>query len=549
MTSTLLQRLARGALGIAAGLAGIVALSPAAAQQQAQQHEHAEIHPYLQIEQVVTSGGGETLTYTGIGGGIEASVQTRRVHVTVDVDYQHQVNWSGSHGSGDVLSGLAAARLDIVPNVLSFDAGGIATRTHGDVLRPVPGLRTLGTRNIADVYSIYGGPSLATHAGALAIGAGYHIGYVDVNDHAFRNAPPGTPHVDRYDSSVVQQAQASIGMDTRNSSVGWTVGAGWVREDMDRLSSKYDGKYVRLDLVVPLSPTFAVTGGAGYEDIKATQQDIVRDASGLPVITADGNLVGDPTKPRLLTYDQDGFIWDVGVIWRPGPRTEVKLRGGERYGGTTVTGSIEHKFNQNYALSAYIYDNVSSFGRLLVADLSGVPTSFRISQAGQALTGFAGGGSCVFGTQPGAGTCFADALQSVNNFNFRNRGAGLLFSGGHGVWHFGIGAGYNNRHYIAPPTADFLLHGATEESFTLEGDVERRFTRTSGINFDAYAAWYESGLAGRSTSFSAGFTTTYYHNFLLDRLQAHLSAGLYNANGQDFDSTFGALSFGLRYGF
>ena len=268
MTRNPLQRFARRALGLAAALAGIVALSPAAAQQQAQpaQQHHVEIHPYLQIEQVVTAdfgGSGETLTYTGVGGGIEASVQTRRVQVTIDVDYQHQISWNGSHDNGDVLSGLAAARLEIVPNVLSLDAGAIATRTHGDVLRPVPGLRTGGDRNIADVYSIYGGPTLATHAGPLAIGALYHIGYVDVNDHAYQGAPAGTPHVDRYDSSVVQQAQASIGMDTHASPVGWTLGAGWLREDMNRLKSKYDDKYVRLDVVVPVSPTFAVTGGAG----------------------------------------------------------------------------------------------------------------------------------------------------------------------------------------------------------------------------------------------------------------------------------------------
>ena len=104
---------------------------------------------------------------------------------------------------------------------------------------------------------------------------------------------------------------------------------------MNRLKSKFDGKYVRGDVVVPLSPTFAVTGGAGYEKIRASQQDILTDATGQPVITPGGNLVGDPTKPRLLTYDQNGFIWDVGVMWRPSPRTELQVRGGRRYGSMT----------------------------------------------------------------------------------------------------------------------------------------------------------------------------------------------------------------------
>jgi hypothetical protein len=550
MTRTVLQRLTHGALGLAAAFSAMLALSPAEAQQQQQQQRKVSIHPYLEVEQVLTTDfSGDTLTYTGVGGGVDASIEMRRVQVTVNYDYQHQVSWKKGQKSGDIQSGLAAARLEVVPDVLSLDAGAIATRTHGDILRPVPALRTANDRNVADVYSVYGGPTLSTHAGPLAVNADYHAGYVKVNDHSFDNAPAGTPRIDRYDSSTIQQADASIGMDTHNAPVGWTLGSGWVHEDMNQLKSRYDEKYIRGDVVLPISSTFAVTGGAGYEKIKSSQADILRDGTGQPVITADGNLVADPSKPRLLTYDQDGFIWDVGVIWRPGPRTELQARGGRRYGSTTVTGSFEHKFNKDYAFSAYVYDNVSSFGRLLVADLNGVPRSFRLSDAGQALTGFAGGGGCVFGTDPGKGTCFADALQSVNNFNFRNRGVGMLLSGGRGVWSFGLGAGYNNRRYIAPPTADFLLHGVTEQSFTVEGDVERHFTRTSGVTLDAYAAWYDSGLHGQSSSYSTGLTATYYRGFLLDRLQANISAGLYNTNGQGLDSTFGTLLVGLRYGF
>ena len=172
-----------------------------------------------------------------------------------------------------------------------------------------------------------------------------------------------------------------------------------------------------------------------------------------------------------------------------------------------------------------------------------------MSQGAQALTGFSGPGGCVFGTEAGKGTCFSDALQSVNNFNFRNRGVGMMLSGSRGVWSFGLGAGYNNRHYIAPPTADFLLHGATEQSFTIDGNIERHFTRTSGVNLDAYAAWYDSGLRGEKSSFSTGLTASYYRSFLFDRLQANLSAGIYNTNGQGLDSTNGTLLLGLRYGF
>src|SRR5206468_12121240 len=93
-----------------------------------------------------------------------------------------------------------------------------------------------------------------------------------------------------------------------------------------------------------------------------------------------------------------------------------------------------------------------------VADLSSVPGAFQTPRTG--LGGIGGLGACVFGDK-GKGACFDDALQSMANFNFRNRGATLRFTGERGVWSFGLGATYANRRYFAPPGADFLLYGVT----------------------------------------------------------------------------------------
>ena len=219
------------AFGIAATLSGLAAFSPAQAQDQ-QQQRHVSIHPYLEVQEVVNAdfGGGETLTYTGRG----------RRHQRVDPDppgagdgqlrLPAPVQRKKGQKGGDVHSGLAAARLEVVPNVLSLDAGAIATRTHGDVLRPVPALRTAGPSNVADVYSVYGGPTLSTHAGPLSVGASYHAGYVDVNDHSFQGAPAGTPRIDRYETSVVQQADArSAWIRTARRSAGRSAPAGSAR--------------------------------------------------------------------------------------------------------------------------------------------------------------------------------------------------------------------------------------------------------------------------------------------------------------------------------
>jgi hypothetical protein len=543
-----LSRLKRRFLGLAAIAASATLLAADGDSQ-----TRSSVHPYLEIQQVLTAdfNGGDVLTYTGVGGGITATVENKRVTATIAYDYQRRIAWSGDSVDDDVHTGLAAIHIDAIPQLLAIDAAAIATRTHADIRRPAPGVRTGSGADTAEVYSAYAGPTLNTHAGPIAIGAAYRLGYVYVDDHSLAGAPAGGPRIDRYKSSTVHNATASIGMEPGELPFGWTVGAGWAHEDMNRFDSSFDAKYVRGDVVLPVGSTLALTAGAGYEKGRSSQQDILRDAGGLPVVTADGRVLADPSKPRLLTYDESGLIWDAGVIWRPSPRTELQARVGHQYGGTTFTGSLEHRINESYALSAFVYDNVSSFGRLVQADLAGVPKSFRVPRGGLGgIGGFGGGGAgCVFGTQPGRGACFDDALQSIDNFNFRNRGAEIQLNGGRGAWSYGIGAGYSNRRYFAPPGTDFVLHGVTDQSFDLSAVVSRRLTRTSGIDFDAYAAWYDSGLKGDSGSFSSGLTGTYYRNIYRDHLQATLAAGVYTSHGQDYDNSFGSILVGLRYSF
>jgi hypothetical protein len=545
MKQALFQGLAtRSWIGVAA-IAGVSLLAGAAS---VQGEPRTSVHPYLEVEQVATMDfdRGEVLTYTGVGGGIEASVATRRVQATISANYQHRVGWNDRLEDHDVVSGLAAVHVDAVPGVLALDAGAMASRSHADIRVPVPAARTIDSANVAEIYSAYVGPTLTTHAGPVAVNASYRLGYVKVDDNSLAGTglPPGAPRVDRYSSSTVHNATVSFGMAPGRLPFGWTVGAGYVREDMNRLDSSFEGKYVRGDVVVPVSPTLAVTGGVGYETMKGSQQDFRRGPNGLPVLTPGGNVIADPSRPRLRTIDQDGIMWDAGILWRPSPRTELQARGGWRYGSETFTASLSHKINSHSALNASVYDSVSSFGRLLIADLNGLPTKFNTPSNGS-LTGT----GCVFGKDPGTGACFGDALQSISNFNFRNRGAGIHYSAARGPWTMGLGAGYSNRKYLAPDGSLFALHGVTDQSFSLQGSLGRRLTRTSGIDLDAYGAWFDSGIAGSDSSFAAGLTGRYYRNIFRDRLQAQISAGLYTTQAGEFDASYGSLLVGLRYSF
>ncbi|HEX8483533.1 MAG TPA: hypothetical protein VF650_16665 [Allosphingosinicella sp.] len=548
MKQALLQRLAgRTWLGIAAAT-GISLVAGAAA---VQGEPRTSVQPYLEVQQVATMDfdRGEVLTYTGVGGGIDASVSTRRVQATISYNYQRRIGWNERIEDHDVHSGLAAVHVEAVPGVLSLDAGAMAARSHADIRVPVPAARTINSADVAEIYSAYVGPTLTTHAGPVSVGASYRLGYVRVDDDSLAGSglPPGAPRVERYSSSTVHNASVSLGMAPGRLPFGWTVGAGYVREDMNRFNSRFEGQYVRGDVVVPVSPTLAVTGGVGYESMQGSQQDFRRGPGGVPVLTPRGDLIPDPSRPRLETLDQDGIMWDAGILWRPSRRTELQARGGWRYGGESFTASLSHKINSRSSLNASIYDSVSSFGRLLIADLNGLPTKFQTPRNGD-LGGLSGAG-CVFGNDPGTGACFGDALQSIANFNFRNRGASLRYSAARGPWSMGLGAGYANRKYLAPSDNVFALNGVTDQSFSLEGNLGRRLTRSSGYDFDAYASWYDSGLAGSDSSFGAGLTGRYYRNIFRDRLQAQIAAGLYTTQAGEFDASYGSLLLGLRYNF
>src|SRR3546814_13146596 len=84
--------------------------------------------------------------------------------------------------------------------------------------------------------------------------------------------------------------------------------AGYDREDASQLDQRYEAKYARADITVPVSANVALLGGVGYENIEIGQRSALLDVDGNPVIDNDGRFVTDKDSPRRLSYDQDGLI-------------------------------------------------------------------------------------------------------------------------------------------------------------------------------------------------------------------------------------------------
>lgn len=513
--------------------------------------ERTQISPYIEVQEVLDaplsgSNAGDTLTYTSIAAGVDASIQSSRVEATIDYRYERRIPNDHKLNGGDVHNGLARVRLEVLPGALSLEGGAIATRAREDIRGPAPGLDVGNAKNLTQVYGGYVGPTLSTHAGPLQIGASAQAGYVKVEDKTPVTIAPGQPALDAYDSSKSLTATASVGMATGLLPFGWTVSGGYEREDAHQLDQRYEGKYVRGDVVVPVTPTLAVTGGAGYEKIAASQRSPLRDAAGNLVTDSHGRFVTDKSSPRQLAFKTDGLTYDAGLVWKPNRRTTLEARGGHRYGGTFYEGSLSYQMSRSSGLQVVVYNRIDSFGRSLTRNLAALPTSFTIARS--PLDSVFGG--CVAGNTPATGACFGDTAQSINTSNFRSRGVYALYSASRGPWRASIGGGYAERRYLAPVDgAFFSLDGVEDQSYEVQGQLDRQLTRNSGINGEVFADWYQSGIPGARDVTSYGGSATYYHTFG-ERLSANATLGIYASDQEGLETdVYGTALVGMRYQF
>jgi hypothetical protein len=529
---------------IGAALAALLAASPASAQSR---DRHKSIAPYIELGQVLTADlqSGDVLTYSTVAAGVDASIQTQRTQLQVSYRYERRISWDKKVGDDDVHSGLARAAVKVAPG-FSFEGGALATRARSDIRGAAPGVLAGNVDNISQVYSAYVGPTLATHVGPMSVNASYRFGYTKVESPGATGVAPGSPKLDVFDSSKSHLAQASVGVKAGTVlPVGVTASAAYERDDASQLDQRYEGKYARADLVLPVLPTVALTAGAGYEKITVSQKDALLDAGGQPVTDGNGRFKTDPASPRRIAYETDGLIYDAGVIWRPSPRTTLQARVGKRYGGMTYTGSLSYAASRSLGLQIGVYDSVDTFGRQLRDGIASLPTSFldQRDAFGQQFSG------CTYGTSgEAAGGCLNGIFQSISSSSYRARGVDGVLAANRGPLHFGIGAGYANRRFYSPGGAGFVVNGVTDESYYGQAFISAAIDRNSGVTGTVFANYFQSGITNTPGVLGTGATGLYYHNF--GRVGTTASLGIYqfSQEGTD-DQVSGSAQLGMRYQF
>jgi hypothetical protein len=511
-----------------------------------------EVSPYIEVGQVMSTdvkGGDDSiLTYSTVAAGIEASVTNRRAEFQMSYRYERRFDYQNDVGDEDVHSGLARGRYNLVDNTLSIEAGALAARTRSDIRGAAPLQGVGNVDNLTQVYSAYAGPSFASNVGGLDVAAAYRFGYTRVEAPNSLVLAPGQQALDIYDDSKTHYVTASVGMEAGAGilPVGWLVSGGYEREDAGQLDQSYTSKYVRGDLTVPITPTIALVGGVGYEDIQIKERDALLDAFGDPVSDAKGRFVTDPASPKRLTYDLDGIYWDAGVMWKPSSRTMLEARVGRRYGTMSYTGSFSWQTGENSGIQLAAYDEVETFGQQVNDNLSQMPINFRSSRSNGLSNSFSG---CTFGGSFGGG-CLGDSFQAASTSAYRSRGALAVYSATRGRWTTGLGFGYNQRKFIAPAVgAGISVNGVKDQSWFAQGNMEYALSENSSFAADVYTEMFDPGIAGAGNVLSSGITGSYYHQFGR-KLSASTSVGAYSQRVDDFENLINiSATAGLRYSF
>lgn len=534
---------------LVAGIATLGLAAPAFAQeaQGSREDRRVTVQPYIEVSQILTAQltpESDQLTFTQVAAGIDTNVRGRNSGASVSLRYERNIGYGDDAVDTDTVSGIARGYLSVIPQALTLQAGGLATRTRVDgngAVSPNPLVSDDATNQI---YSVYAGPEFQTRAGAFEIAGNAQVGYnrFEANDAVFNSAGE---QVDVFDDSTTYSGRLAVG--TRPGDllpVGIAVSAGGFQEDISNLDQRTRDVFVRGDVTIPISPTFAVVGGVGYEDVEVSSRDALRDAAGNPIFDESGRLVTDSSSERLVAFEVDGLLWDAGVLWRPSARTSLEARVGRRYDSTTYYGTFSYVPNDRSSLAVNVYDGVSGFGGVLNNSLSQLSSDFQAQR--NPLSGDFGG---LVQSDDGVG--LINPLGSIRSSAFRGRGVAASYQQSIGRLNAAIGVGYDRRSFIAAQDSVLAsVDGVVDESYYITGALSRDIGRSGTLATNAYVNFFQTNGDdnGDLTAFGASAA---YSRTIASRLSARAAVAVdyFDSEFSDEDFATATALLGLRYDF
>ncbi len=211
----------------------------------------------------------------------------------------------------------------------------------------------------------------------------------------------------------------------------------------------------------------------------------------------------DIEDPGLVSAASSGPTWRGGVRLRPGPRSELRLEYGRRFGGTVWSGDMSYRVGPETTLSASYEEDVQTETGALAAALGGLvrdATGVLIDP----VTGLA-----VDPNDPRVD--FADTT-------FKQKSFTLNLSGTRGRNSFNLSAFFNTRNFEASGTSE-QIWGADASIDRrlrpkLDGGLQTSYSQTTESRTGAGGDWLLRGTAFLSYNFSQSLTGTVSYRYL-----------------------------------
>ena len=545
-------------LGLAT-LAGAAALSchaPAAART-------LKLDPTFDIRQIASysDADDETLTYSEVAVGLNGTVDTRRIKASLTYQYGRKFVESGDANRDDRHSLFARADIDVIDNRLSIDAGAFAALLNRDFRGQVSYSPDQDSPNLVQTYSAYIEPHY--HQPIPSVGdldLTYRVGYYDVSENARSvggvgglpgNSSTDTPF-DAVSDSVNQTVEARLGNRENRGRFRWDVIGSLTTEDVSRLDQRYRAYNGKVELEYVVRRGIGLIGNVGYEHVRNNEAAVLRDATGLPVLDANNDYQVDPAAPRNSIYSRQGLTYEGGIRLQPTRRTYLNFRAGKQFGRLSLNGDARYEVTPRLVFSARLTEGIDSFGRLLTRDLNGTTVRSVVSNA--AVIGL---GGCVFGIDPGSGSCLFNATQSITNATFRNRAVQALAEFRHGRSGATLAVIYSDRKFLDSQTLQAPTTAATTPDITDGSDrslsVDARFSQElrgrQRFSLGVFANRYEFALSQGRADYYVG-TTGEYSASIGRWLSAQVTLTAAKRYSDAAPDTFNATaSAGLRFQF
>jgi hypothetical protein len=343
---------------------------------------------------------------------------------------------------------LARFGSELIDDFFFVDAGGVITRVPRSLRRGNTIINDFDDSNTLNVNNFFVSPRIQGRFFDFAQWSlGYSLNgnfYTRTNDR-FQRFDPSLPAFqggDRFgdpaSNSLNNSFNGQIQSGPQFGNLQWTLRGGYELSDRDFLDGEYRAAQGGLDLEYALTRRIRLLGSVGYEDIRDTENDILIDPVTRQVRfdPATGRVLEDPNNRNLL-FDDSGMFWDVGFRLVPSRRTNLFVRGGQRYGDVTFSGGASSQLTRRLSAAASYSDTITNDGRLFSQRLSGLALTpdgtARVSDPGAVTSSLGTSRRSILGTSsfflfdPTTGFLLLGD-QSVNSVTFRQRTAQLGFT-------------------------------------------------------------------------------------------------------------------------